>query len=444
MPKRLTAKINTGWTLLPGQKRYFESDVFLTGYVGGFGSGKSEGGAKRDLRHAADNPGCAGAVVCPSMPMAKKTMIPALESNLRELGLNYSVYKSGPYYFDIPFFDHRIYILSSNIPESLRGPTLSWVHMDEPFIQPIRAFEEMLARIRDPKAKSLQFDLTGTPEELNWGFDLFENTPPNGEPVIYATDKDGNETYMRLIQVSTRENTFLPSGYVATLEAQYDPRMVQAFIDGEFVPLTKGPVYYMFDRAMHIKPLEYQRGMNTFITWDFNVDPMSVLIGQYDRKPIVYFLREVSIRGSNTWEAARETRRVLDKVGHVGPLEVFGDASGHSRSTVSAQTNQSDYDLIRQVFPHATYRIPNANPPLAYRFNANNAQLLNAKGEIGEYVDPSCKELIKDCLQMSYKSGTKEIDKKDKSRGHKSDARDYAVLVITYNGEGSHFTGVAI
>ena len=62
----------------------------------------------------------------------------------------------------------------------------------------------------------------GTPEELNWGYDICE-----GE------DKDKFD--LTLVQASTKANRALPSEYAARLELGYDEKAALAFVDGKFV-----------------------------------------------------------------------------------------------------------------------------------------------------------------------------------------------------------------
>jgi phage terminase large subunit len=55
-----------------------------------------------------------------------------------------------------------------------------------------------------------------------------------------------------------------------------------------------------------------------------------------------------------------------------------------------------------------------------------NSKLRTAAGEIRLWLDPKCKELIKDFEQVSYKPDSNAIDKeKDRRRTHLSDALGY-------------------
>jgi hypothetical protein len=66
------------------------------------------------------------------------------------------------------------------------------------------------------------------------------------------------------------------------------------------------------------------------------------------------------------------------------------------------------------------------------RVNCVNSRLKNALDQIHLYVDPRCKELIRDLEQVSWaldSTGrpTSELDKSDRARTHCSDALGYYI-----------------
>jgi len=87
--------------------------------------------------------------------------------------------------------------------------------------------------------------------------------------------------------------------------------------------------------------------------------------------------------------------------------------------------------MIREYFQaHSTtmlhYRVPRANPSVRERINLTNAKLRSATGKTRLFIDPKCKELIKDLEQVTYKADSTAIDKdRDRMRTHLSDALGY-------------------
>jgi len=115
--------------------------------------------------------------------------------------------------------------------------------------------------------------------------------------------------------------------------------------------------------------------------------------------------------------------------GHMGPLEVFGDASGKNMHT----TGTNDYTMLqsylyRSGFRQMKLRVPSKNPPVLNRVQKVNALLTNALGEVRLEVDPRCEELIKDFEEVMFKPESGVIDKvRDPKRTHASDALGYVV-----------------
>jgi hypothetical protein len=58
--------------------------------------------------------------------------------------------------------------------------------------------------------------------------------------------------------------------------------------------------------------------------------------------------------------------------------------------------------------------------------NTVNRQFQSAAGTVNAFVDPRCKELIKDLEQVCFKAESMTIDKdRDRARTHLSDAMGY-------------------
>jgi hypothetical protein len=60
-----------------------------------------------------------------------------------------------------------------------------------------------------------------------------------------------------------------------------------------------------------------------------------------------------------------------------------------------------------------------------------NTKLRSASGFVGLTIDPSCKELLRDFEEVSYKEASSQIDKdRDRMRTHLSDALGYLLLEV--------------
>lgn len=76
--------------------------------------------------------------------------------------------------------------------------------------------------------------------------------------------------------------------------------------------------------------------------------------------------------------------------------------------------------------------MPSSNPPVKDRINCVNVKLRNHAGQSRLFIDASCKHLIKDFEQVSWKSDPygntlAELEKSDSMRTHVSDAVGYLI-----------------
>ena len=92
----------------------------------------------------------------------------------------------------------------------------------------------------------------------------------------------------------------------------------------------------------------------------------------------------------------------------------------------------TDYAIIGAYLGSRGYsygrRVPKSNPAVRDRVSVMNAMLESADGGTRLFVNPKCKELIKDLEQVVYMPDSAIIDKqRDPRRTHLSDALGYLV-----------------
>ena len=204
-----------------------------------------------------------------------------------------------------------------------------------------------------------------------------------------------------------------------------------------------GNVYYRFDERTHCKSLQRDESMQLFVSMDFNVNPMSVIIGQYDRSTAqrlldrCEILEEIVLPNSNTMDMMGRLLMELKKYqwGYTLEVEVYGDAAGTQRSS---QSQKSNWQIVAEYFAmdtsiHYRFLRKKANPMIVDRVNAVNTMLRSADGTVRLYVDDAkCPELLKDLKKVKWQTdssgvSTGLLDKSDAKRTHISDAAGYAV-----------------
>lgn len=410
------------------QRRWWGLANFVKAFIGGYGAGKTLIGCKRIIALALLNNGCPVATVSPTFPMARETVIVTISELLAG---KQSLYPRGEFKYRYNATTHtfhiehrgrvgRIICYSGENPRSLKGPNLAAVLLDEPFLMDVAVYNQMIARIRHPKAVKKELLLTGTPEELNWGYDL-----------CMGTGQEVKKQDVGVVFADTRQNKALGTDYVDRLLATLTEKAAKAFVEGKFVNLAEGLVFYTFSDEHQVKgglPVdgEYRvigRTRKCRVPamaeigagWDFNVNPMCVTLfwrlGDY-----MHYFDEWRVKDINTEGMAD---RLVDEYGDDLQI-VYPDATGKARKT-SAAIGVTDLSLIRA----AGFEVvaPNRNVKLRDSFNAVNGKF-ELRGKAPSLtIDPArCPHLTKALTQYTYD----KINKKEgKTLSHIIDAFRY-------------------
>lgn len=183
-----------------------------------------------------------------------------------------------------------------------------------------------------------------------------------------------------------------------------------------------GAIFHAFSDNNIKHSVKYDPNKPILVGSDFNVDPMSWVIGHRADNGIVIF-DELFLRNTSTQKTLDVLHTRYGK--HNAGWEFFGDAAARQRKTSAAQ---SDYLQIRNDnrFHNRKIYYNKSNPALADRFAAMNALMRNAHGEHRLFIHPTCKHLIEDIKSRAYKEGTREPDDYA-DVGHMTDALGYPI-----------------
>ena len=391
--------------MLPGQRAWWELPNQIKLMVGGYRSGKTYIGVKRSLLLSRRNLNMPGMAVSPSFPMAKKTIIPAFKETMDRAGISYTFTGAGSedgMAFHIHDWDGVIWIGSGEKPGSLKGSTLAWAWMDEPFIQKREVFDQMLTRVSHPNAVANDLLLTGTPEELNWGYEIATN-PPEGLDI-------------GMVFARTADNQHLPDGYVDQLAANWSEEQQKAFLEGQFVNLTAGRMYPEFDRSRHVVHMDVPDGIPVVAGIDFNVDYLTAEIA-YKGPTWLHFFDEIRMRNATTHDLAEELHRRYPGVA------VYPDPTGIARHTSS---RNSDHEILRNRGFTVRSKRP-GEPRIKNRVNAVQKLMRGNKDGPNLTIEPGgAGHLVKDFDQVVWRAG-KEDQITDPERSHASVGAGYMI-----------------
>lgn len=295
----------------------------------------------------------------------------------------------------------KIVLKGADNPDSLRGKGLDFVVFDEGAdITSDTWFKVIYPALTDRRGSAL---FIGTPKGYNWFYDLYvaAETNPGWAAFTFTTAQGGNVTVEEL---EYAKKTLSPKHYAQEFEASFET--------------LSNRVYDTFSRKKNVDPGVEDVGGDILIGMDFNVNPMSAIVGSRVTDQFHQW-DEITIPNGNTEEMCVEIQRRYANRNVI----VFPDPSGKARKT-SAPVGQTDFSIIRSF----GYKIvtPNKAPPVVDRINEVNAVFLNAKKESRYFIHPKCKNTIKCFDGLTYKEGTSQPDKK-LGLDHLPDAAGYLI-----------------
>jgi hypothetical protein len=398
---------------LPSQKLFHESQKRFKGFSGPIGSGKSQALCHEAIRLTYENPGRLGLIGAPTYPMLRDATQVALLDILLANDLAYEHNKAENSLI-LKDTGSRILFRPVEEFERLRGTNLAWFGLDELTYTHEEAWLRLEGRLRDPIAKRLCGFAVWTPKGFDWVYRKFISHRGPGYEAIQAKPFENRHLLAKV------------KDFYERLKDSYDEKFYAQEVLGSYLSLDGGRVYSSFQRTQHLREMKIDPRLPLRWALDFNVDPMSSVILQLKGREVVV-LDEIYLRNSSTKEACAEFLRRYPR--HDAGVIVYGDSSGNQRQT----TGSTDYDIIKDYFwtfstMKTQWRPNKSNPSVRDRINLMNKQFLTAAGTVGMYVDPKCKELVRDFEEVCYKAETGEIDKnRDRLRTHLSDALGYFV-----------------
>jgi hypothetical protein len=394
--------------LHPGQLAFVDDTATqILGISAGYGAGKTRALCAKAVMLAAVNQGFIGCVMEPTGPLIRDIWQTDFEAFLEAYDIPYT-FRASPlpeYMLHLPGGDTKILCRSFENWSRIIGLNLAWVLADEidtvtPSIAN-KAFPKILGRLRSGNVR--QFGAASTPEGFRWMWNTF------------GSDEAKQRPDRQLIKMRTADNPHLPPDFIERLEANYDPSLLRAYLDGEFVNLTTGQVYDRFDRAKHVTttvPDITREPIRVGI--DFNVGNMSAVIAVRLNNGLLVI---DEIAGAHDTDAlAQEIRRRHPQQ----QIYIYPDASGGSRSTNASQT---DIQILESY--GMSNQSPRSNPPVRDRVAAVQALLENGKGQVRLQVAQGCRRVI-ECLELQCYSDKGEPDK-DAGFDHMNDALGYLV-----------------
>jgi PBSX family phage terminase large subunit len=396
------------YELLPAQKEFlfnvgkYPRDIAL--YQGGYGSGKTFCGSLLGILLCLKYPGVRGLVGAQTYVLLRDTTMKQYFEHLDDMGFKIGLHYNYSKSEEKLTFSNGSEILFRHLqePNKLKSLNLSFVELEEMSDTPEGTFKMLLSRLRQ-KIK---------PEWRENGFKyrLFGHTnPESSKGWIYKYFVEQKPDNYRLIQAPTTQNKFLEPDFVQSLRDAYDESYYRINVLGEFGDYTSGLVVKGFN-SENVKELKYLPHQPIYLTWDFNVDPMSLIVA-HKTEDKVFFIDEFVLENATTQSTIDA---FLERYpNHKADIIINGDASGDNRST---QSERSNYVIIRNAlkrhYPHLnlSFDLRGFNPRIKNRIAAFNSMVKSFDGQRKLFVDPKCEKLLYNIYNLKYKTGSDVVD----------------------------------
>ena len=271
-------------------------------------------------------------------------------------------------------------------PDSIRGNGLDFVVMDEfASMQPEAWTKVLRPALADRKGRAL---FLGTPAGSNHFYELYKKaqSDPQWAAFQFTTSQGGN----------------VLADELASASADLDAESYKQEFEAVFTGAGANRVYYAFDPEQNIQNIDFDPHLPLVWAIDFNVNPMCMLLIQRNSES-TYVLDEIIIKPDANTErgcaAFHERARAFNQ--HKLQVQIYGDASGSQRRTSAAET---DWKIIRKLLR----ALPNHYARLAFTARirpirpsaiasiASTAACATPPITCTSYIDPRCRELIKD------------------------------------------------
>jgi len=272
----------------------------------------------------------------------------------------------------------KIELKGADKPDSLRGVSTTMVVMDEYSYMKENVWGEIIQpTLAETKGNAL---FVGTPTGVqNHFYDLF----------VKGQSKGGD---YKSWQFTTLEGGFISEEEVENAKKNLDKRTFEQEYLASFLTAANRAAYN-FSRDIHCRVMDKSPRM--FWGIDFGVASyMTAILMCENTAGEVYVFDEIGLQNSNTFELAKLMQQKAPN------LPCFPDPAGKARTSNSTK---SDHMILQES--GFTVISKKANPTQKDRLNALNKMLEDATGKHRLFVNPNCKNLIRDLELCTMENG---------------------------------------
>jgi hypothetical protein len=392
-------------------QREFHEDVTskLLHLSTGFGGGKTHALCMKALKLSYLNRHLPGGLVCPDYQDFRRDLKPLLEDILERARIPYE-FNQQAWTYRLPWGRAPMYVVSAE--KKIRGPNWAWACLNEVTLLPLVRYKEVIGRVRLRNASVPQVASCGTPEGFGSEyFEYFIEKPPKGLRIVYGSTVDNAAN--------------LSETYLDMLADSYDQRMLAAYRDGKWIPMSGNRFYYAYDPHRNEQDVPVQDDLSFYCSIDYNVDPFCAAIWQFYDGRLVG-VDEVELAGGEGYSTERMVTALKTRGYTPKNTVMFPDPAGAARSTKGMPDNkvleQAGYEVrVKTSAPRIRQRQLNVNNLFEKRLIT-----VNPKKQPG---------VRRDLIGVEQDPVTLEKKKSNPRLTHFSDGLDYmADILFPFSG----------
>lgn len=214
-------------------------------------------------------------------------------------------------------------------------------------------------------------------------------------------------------KISDNPVLFNDVNYMHNVTAHLDDITRRRLIDGDWSAFAVDkPYLYKFSINKHVKPsYNPNRHLPILTSFDFNVEPMTALVGQKEDMMIGHIFDEFEITTGSTEEMCDLIK--ADYKDWYLNTQVTGDATGRNRTSVTIG-NLNHYRVIKDRLDLSDndLLVPKQNPA-----HKDSRVLMNSILQHAEfYITENCEKTIVDCVHAQVDEFGELVKTKDQGR----------------------------
>ena len=269
------------------QKQFHQAPQKFKALVGGMGSGKTLPGSAEAIYLSMEVP--------KNLGLIGRATYPELRDSTRKEVLDFPVEVDGKEYPLVASPIVKSFNKAENVLTFVNGSQILFRSLEDAFDK-IKSLNlgwfwvDELTEITE----EIWFGLVGRLRRNGSQLIGYGTTNPEGHDWVWKRFKMNPGTDHFCVEMSSKENLFLPDGYVASLEAQYPPEWVRRYVDGSFDAFS-GLIYKDFQdkEPWTFKKREIPDKWYKFIGLDHGYrNPTCILWGAVDPQGTIWIYDE--------------------------------------------------------------------------------------------------------------------------------------------------------